>query len=237
MPNMFVSDSFRRRVEPSPMDDHVLAEVAVYAPDSCHVEPHATEEWTVTDVSWSRPDGETGEVLETFTLAGDPDARLPESLDRAGVERVFSYERAHVFRVTRPDGQGCVCDRLDRNGCVVRDITADEESLVITFLVEDTERLEEVIEELRATADSIQLRRLVESAPEHTGGRPVVLDRDTLTDRQEEVLQVAKEMGYFEHPRGATAGDVAAELDITTTTFTEHLAAAQRKVLTGLLEG
>ncbi|MDS0282083.1 helix-turn-helix domain-containing protein [Halomicroarcula sp. S3CR25-11] len=217
------------------MGDHILSEVAVFGPESCCVEPHATDSWTVTDVDRSRLGGDSNEVHAVFTLTGDPGATLPASVDRAGVERVFSYDDRHVFRVTRPDGQGCVCDCLERAGCVVRDITVEPESLVVTFLVEDADLLGTVLDELRATADCIQLRRLVESARANDEARPIVFDRATLTDRQEEVLRVALEMGYFEHPRDATAGDVAAKLDITTTTFTEHLAAAQGKLLTGVL--
>lgn len=57
-----------------------------------------------------------------------------------------------------------------------------------------------------------------------------------LTDRQREVLQTAFEMGYYEWPRDCTAQDVADELGITSTTFSEHVFAAERKVLTFLFE-
>jgi predicted DNA binding protein len=56
-----------------------------------------------------------------------------------------------------------------------------------------------------------------------------------LTDRQREVLRTAHEMGYFEYPRGANAGEVATALDIEPSTFTEHLNAAQSKLLDELL--
>ena len=65
-----------------------------------------------------------------------------------------------------------------------------------------------------------------------TGGK--VTSRSSigaLTDRQREVLTVAHEMGYFEHPRDANAEAVAADLDITPSTFAEHLAAAQSKLV------
>ncbi|MFC7230794.1 helix-turn-helix domain-containing protein [Saliphagus sp. GCM10025308] len=45
------------------------------------------------------------------------------------------------------------------------------------------------------------------------------------------MLETAHEMGYFEYPRTSNAGDVANALGITRSTFGEHLAAAQRKVL------
>ncbi|MFW6000412.1 MAG: helix-turn-helix domain-containing protein, partial [Halorubrum sp.] len=52
-----------------------------------------------------------------------------------------------------------------------------------------------------------------------------------LTDRQCEVLRTAYRMGYFERPRDANASEVADALDISPSTFAEHLATAQRKLL------
>lgn len=217
------------------MGDHILAEVEVLQPKSCYVTPHATEAWSVTDVSRSRLSGENGEVIEEFTLSGEPGSDPPETVEHDDVERVFSYEGEHVFRVRRPESQGCVCEHVEEAGCVVRQIRADESSVVVTFLVADTDMLQTVIGKLRQLGESISLRRLVDSASGSSSERPTVFNRELLTDRQEEVLQVAHEMGYFEYPREATAGEVANELDIATATFTEHLAAAQRKLLDDLL--
>ncbi|WP_321168877.1 bacterio-opsin activator domain-containing protein [Halorubrum sp. CBA1125] len=55
---------------------------------------------------------------------------------------------------------------------------------------------------------------------------------NNLTDRQQEVLQTAFEMGYYEWPRDCTGQDVADELDITSATFSEHIFAAERNILT-----
>jgi predicted DNA binding protein len=49
------------------------------------------------------------------------------------------------------------------------------------------------------------------------------------------VLETAHEMGYFERPRRANGTEVAAALDIDPSTFSEHLAAAQRKLLRDVL--
>jgi predicted DNA binding protein len=43
-------------------------------------------------------------------------------------------------------------------------------------------------------------------------------------------------MGYFEHPKGANAGEVAEALAITTATFSEHLSAAQSKLFDAILD-
>lgn len=60
---------------------------------------------------------------------------------------------------------------------------------------------------------------------------------DDLTERQREVLQIAFEMGYYEWPRDCTGQDVADELGIASPTFSEHVFAAERKILTFLFEG
>jgi len=53
---------------------------------------------------------------------------------------------------------------------------------------------------------------------------------DALTDRQRQVLELAIEAGYFERPRHNNTGELAAALDISRSTFTQHLRAAQRKL-------
>lgn len=57
-----------------------------------------------------------------------------------------------------------------------------------------------------------------------------------LTERQREVLRTAFEMGYYEWPRDCTGEDVADELGITPATFSEHVFAAERKILAFLFE-
>jgi predicted DNA binding protein len=54
---------------------------------------------------------------------------------------------------------------------------------------------------------------------------------DRLTDRQRTVLRTAYLADYFESPRGSTAEEVAASLDITGSTLLHHLRAGQRKLL------
>ncbi|WP_144904040.1 helix-turn-helix domain-containing protein [Halobellus captivus] len=55
-----------------------------------------------------------------------------------------------------------------------------------------------------------------------------------LTERQREVIQTAFEAGYYDWPRETTGEDVAAELGITSATFSEHIHAAERKLLSAL---
>lgn len=60
---------------------------------------------------------------------------------------------------------------------------------------------------------------------------------ERLTDRQREVLRVAYDRGYYERPREATGEDVAAELGVSVSTFTQHVRVAERNLLDILFEG
>ena len=89
---------------------------------------------------------------------------------------------------------------------------------------------------LRERFPSVDVQRLLQPPLEGTPEEQVFVNRGRLTDRQREVLQIAFERGYFERPRRANATELAAELDISGSTFTEHLVAAQRKILDDVLD-
>lgn len=59
---------------------------------------------------------------------------------------------------------------------------------------------------------------------------------ESLTDRQWAALQTAYYAGFFDWPRGSTGEEVAESLDISASTFHEHLRSAQRKLLEVLFE-
>ncbi len=71
----------------------------------------------------------------------------------------------------------------------------------------------------------------VESIGEYRGPSRGALD---LTDRQREVAQIAVEMGYYDVPRNASVGDVAARLECAASTVSDHLRKAERAVMSGL---
>ena len=81
------------------------------------------------------------------------------------------------------------------------------------------------------------LERLTSSGGADSRSDPVVVDRGRLTDRQREVVRTAQRLGYFEHPREASATEVADAIGIARATFSEHLAAAQRRVFEDLVGG
>lgn len=204
------------------------AAVTVDDPAACPVADAAAETGAaIGSVTRSSSVGDS--VIEEFEL--DSNATSPE-----GMEPVFEDDRHSVYRFERDGNEACICERIETFGCAVADIRAIDGRLRIVFRPDDVETLREIIEALRESAGGVHLEHLVQSS-DPSEGDTVVVDRGRLTDRQREVLETAYEMGYFDHPKGANAQEVAAALSINSATLRGHLAAAQSKLLEEILAG
>ncbi|MFB6297213.1 MAG: helix-turn-helix domain-containing protein [Salinirussus sp.] len=91
---------------------------------------------------------------------------------------------------------------------VVLDMENDGDAWIFTVWLPERTNLADLWERARQHDIDIELLRVNEYAS------PGSTDAG-LTDSQREALLVAFEAGYFEEPRNATLGDVAAELDIS----------------------
>lgn len=211
------------------MSPGIRATVAFDSPDVCPLAAvSATANATIRSVSTSvaTPDS-PGSVTEFHVAADGP-------LDDDRFSHVISYGETDVYRFEHGRESGCPCTELGRFGCPVARYVADSGRLTLTFHAADFDRLQELVAALRERFPGLDIRHLVRD-PGRAAGDGVFVDRSRLTDRQLEVLHTAYEMGYFEQPRRANAGEVAAALEINPSTFSEHLTAAQRKLLGDLL--
>ncbi|MGM0448180.1 MAG: helix-turn-helix domain-containing protein [Methanobacteriota archaeon] len=160
--------------------------------------------------------------------------------DRAvDAELVFDGGDERVYRCrSRATGQ-FPSDTVESLGYPVSSVTVrtapDRVRLRLSLPAADP--LGDVIDALEATGGSVRLERLTSSGGADTRSDPVVVDRGRLTERQREVVRTAHRLGYFEHPRGASATEVADAIGIARATFSEHLAAAQRRVFEDLVGG
>ncbi|WP_152039625.1 helix-turn-helix domain-containing protein [Salinigranum salinum] len=233
------------------MSEGVRATLAVHAPAECPVaalsaadaaESVDPETPPIRDVTWTRGAGgrvvEEIRVDETVTTADSGALAEADPVMTLGDERVYQFTRDSPGTgdedVDAADG-ACVCEAVERPGCPIADVHAVDGTLVLTLHLADVERLREVVAELDALGERVEVRCLVRSVTETPGdgGEPgaTVVDGGRLTPRQREVLRVAYEHGYFEYRGGANASEVAAALDIADSTFAEHLANAQAKLV------
>jgi predicted DNA binding protein len=209
------------------MTPGIQVRLAVEGRDVCPVAETTDGGGQVRSVDWSASDDD-GRVVEEFDLAGEQD--VPEEMSV-----VFESDQGKRVRFDRIESEPCICDRVETHGLPVTDVNATGGELHMTFYASDVEVVRDVVGDLNDAYDSVRIDRLARTG-DGDDSDFVLVDRGQLTDRQREVLSTAMRMGYFARPRESNASEVAAALDISPSTFAEHLAAAQSKVVDSLLE-
>ncbi|WP_339105272.1 helix-turn-helix domain-containing protein [Haloterrigena salinisoli] len=139
-------------------------------------------------------------------------------------ERVADADDDHryVIAFTAPGLPQGLAERADDLiGTCEPDVTDRGATL---SLVGSRETISETVAEYEAAGVSPDLRKFGTY-----DGRDHPLDE--LTDRQREAIGTAYEMGYYEVPRTVTSEDVAAELEVDSSTVAELLQRAERNLL------
>ena len=176
-----------------------------------------------------------GDYAEFFNVRGtDPDRilSLATGAETPDVSLLETYEAGGLFEFNT--GEFCPAVRLAELGALPREVTAtDGEGRIVAEVPPRFDSADIVETFLDATAEiSLVSKRRKESfSPLFSESVfQQVLD-ERLTERQREVLRAAYEAGYYEWPRECTGADVADELGIASATFSEHIHAAERKLL------
>ncbi|MFP9193107.1 helix-turn-helix domain-containing protein [Natronosalvus vescus] len=213
------------------MSSGIRATVTVGEPNNCPIARFAaTTGTTIENVSTSvaRP-GEAGSTAE-FLAATDAE------VEGEITGPVFSYGSSNLYRRTYEADATCPCACLGSFGCPIHRYAAEDGDVTLVFHADSFEQLQAVMAEFREQFPGVDVQRLLQPPLQGTPEEQVFVNRGKLTDRQYEVLQTAYDMGYFERPKGANATEIADALGITQSTVTEHLGAAQRKLLEDILE-
>jgi predicted DNA binding protein len=215
----------------------IRAELTVESPPDCPT-ARASEAagGAATSVTKSVPADPEEPVTEEFVLDGEIDpASGSEGTAGESLREIFSYGDERVYRFERTQERTCFCECIERFDCPISEVRFEDGRLSVTFHAPDIETLRSVVSRLDERWTDVSVRRLVQSEDSGSAEDLVLVDRSDLTDRQREVLATAHEMGYFAYPKRANAEAVAAELDIDRSTFAEHVAAAQDKLLSAIL--
>jgi predicted DNA binding protein len=213
------------------MVDGIYTQLSIGGSATCPITA-ISEESTVTSVTRTTEGDGADDTTVEFTLQ-----EADDEFDSDKITPVFEHESETVYRLSCDSDDDCPCNCIEEYCCPIRDTHVEQGRIVLSFICPDVATLQSIVHALKTNYDSVTVRQLARTAPQDDASTPVLLDRDTLTDRQHEVLQTAHELGYFDHPKRANAGDVAGELDISTPTFVEHLSAAQSKLLEPLVDG
>ena len=209
------------------MDEGLRAEIKILVADNCLV-AEISEEDQVDVAVKSRLNGLEGRVVEELRIPEGE--RLTSELSES--HAVYKHESSGIYRTERESDIDCVCEIIERLGQPIADTRARNGNLFLTMYLTDKEILRSVIAELRATGQEVELHSLSISVEgESAIHDPSVVDTGKLTTKQQNALERAVKMGYFDTDSQVNATDVAESLEITRSTFSHHLNSALSKVL------
>lgn len=89
-----------------------------------------------------------------------------------------------------------------------------------TLIVSEKEVLKDIFDHLKKKSVDAELIKLTK-----------IDDRESLTERQDKITQVAFERGYFDYPKRISLRELARMFDVSPSTLSEILRKGQRKIV------
>lgn len=166
----------------------------------------------------------------------DPEFSLSSVTDhdliRRGTVRRRESDSCTVELVVSPR---CPIASLAASGVVVESALAEPDRLRVT--VRGGETGPEILRQFQAAYPTVTCvaKRQLSADGDHESGS--ILSQADLTRKQETVLEAALAGGFFERPRERTGAEIADSLDISASTFHQHLREALRKVVEAAVGG
>lgn len=192
--------------------------------EGCPIAQESTKADTnVTEVNKASLDQE-GTVVEEVVFEDDVDC------SNEAFSEMFSTGEFSIYQYNRTDEANCACDHVEESlKQPISNVQIRNGSLYFTIHLDAIDDLQSMIETLDEEFETVTVCEIDHSDIKQTENT-MTFNRDELTERQREVYLAAYENGYFEHNDRANASDVAAELDIAVSTFSEHISIVQKKM-------
>jgi predicted DNA binding protein len=167
----------------------------------------------------------------THHLKQTPDAESTQC-DECHTELSFDDEGGRTY-VKTAVGTNCICPVFQQHDCIPRITAVDGGSIVVTLTVPERGILQEILADLQEVGAAVSVEWLVNDTDAAT---TTEIDASTITDKQQEAMELAREMGYYETPRQAGLSEIAGELDVTESAVSQRLNAAETKLVEAFLD-
>lgn len=171
-----------------------------------------------------KPYGQHGvQDLVELELGQADAAAVLDAIRRNGFVARASLQATEKGRALADVSTRCMaCRALATSKCfLVRASTRPDGLLEWELVAEDRPQVSRLVDRLGKVGCEVTLGRLKE-----------VEDDEALTRRQEEILHVAFERGYFDYPKRVSIRDLAAIFHVSISTISEILRKGQTKVFT-----
>ncbi|MXR51441.1 hypothetical protein GRX03_07470 [Halovenus sp. WSH3] len=170
----------------------------------------------------------------TQSLTYDPDEQ--GGTGSANSERechtLLEYEdRPQAYRTARVDGH-CICPVFEEYDCLTEFTDVSDGAITVVVSVPSRETIRALVDALRDVGATVAVEWLVEDG--HVGAT-TELDVSAITAKQQEALETALELGYYDSPRSADLSDCAEKLGISKSAVSQRLNAAETKLVRAFL--
>jgi predicted DNA binding protein len=152
------------------------------------------------------------------TMMDDLVKAMREDRDLTGLE-VIKSKNGHVYGEAS-SGRCTVCKEVARSKCFLSTVSVTSRDRA-QWIIMGSDR------SFRGLVDALERKRI----PFEVRLKKELEDTDLLTTRQEQILSIAYERGYFDFPKKKGLKELAAETGIRTSTLAEILRRGQKKVL------
>lgn len=122
----------------------------------------------------------------------------------------------------------CICPVFEEHDCIPSVKAVRSGSIVVVLSIPHREVLREIIADLRTVGATVSVEWLVDGTETDATAE---IDVSSITDKQREAMERAREMGYYDTPRRADLSEVAAALDISESAVSQRLNAAETKLV------
>ncbi len=178
-----------------------------------------------------------GSLLMFFSAGTDSETVLSiaESFSPADVNVIAEHDGKTMFEYAAPATS--VVGLLAEQGAQTRAITATDGTARIKIELPPGTNARRVVERLQADYPSVELASYRELERPPTTKQEFIAElEDRLTNQQLTALQKAYASGYFEWKRPVSGSELAESMDISRSTYHQHLRAAQRKLVEEFFE-
>ncbi|MFA9518236.1 bacterio-opsin activator domain-containing protein [Halopenitus sp. H-Gu1] len=184
-------------------------------------------------------DGDGSDCDAYVSVSGCDSSRVLEYVEETDhfqvAQLLCSYDDRCLFRLNTDDSS--VVTTLARYGAAVTSLSVTDGCGRLVADISrsnDVRSVVEAVQSVHPELDLVAQRERERDADFETAFRSSF--EESLTDRQLEAARTAYFAGFFEWPRETSGEGVASMMDISQSTFTQHLRSAERKLFEAVFE-
>ncbi len=176
-----------------------------------------------------------GDLPRLYCLLSDvdPEAAIEAAGKIPGIRSIERLSEAETSLYEVAAQNDCVASKMTALGASLRSLRVSERGCELVVSVRRERDQRRFIRKAEELFGGAELKAERDAAPPETMPWPTLL-ADVLTERQRNVLRTAYHAGYFDENRKRTGAEIAESLGIAQPTFSAHVRAAHRNLLSAI---